>query len=411
MRKLGKGHSVLFFASREVWNRIQERLPDSELDSSHVLCWTMLETCTQIKADTALWASQGLNFERRITAWEDHKAGRKSSSWLSEILREKESRTLEELYGVKGDCRELVWGEGPSERVQAIRRRCEDFGLSSTRSGTLLEEQERELSREVEEERQVERVVGAEPLKHRTDKALETFIRNARISDTFISVEECLKHTSAPIPSGTFSSRTLRATEDFCNTVSIRGHSSGVMNDFLRNVQWMLSSTISDTCIIISPFEANEMLPLIRKSKTAYLHLYTPRVRRNMRSFEELSFFTVPRARSPPLVALALHELNLFAGQLFFRDQNAIDELCCILGIYLKTIPDEYKQYTDASGFVVGEEARNALGILDGAPRDDPVPFLRELIGWRRKGQSFTLTHLGQILRGRGVDDCDLDLI
>src|SRR5690242_15537487 len=93
MRKLGSGHSVLFFASGEIWRNVV----------------AMRETCKQIKHNGVLWASQGLNFDMRDTAWEENSAQRLSAGDLSGVLQEQESRTLEELYGVKMNITPVGW--------------------------------------------------------------------------------------------------------------------------------------------------------------------------------------------------------------------------------------------------------------------------------------------------------------
>jgi hypothetical protein len=412
MRKLGSDHSVLFFASQEIWRKIQKAIGSHAnvgLDSSDVLVWTMRETCAQIKDNSALWASQGLNFDRRYIAWEDYNEQGWSTNRLAEVLQEQEARTLEELYGVRDQyaCH-WAWSAELSQRGWAIRKRCQMFGIFSLKESALLEEQERELAHEKEDERQVEKLLDAQPLDHHTDQALVSFIKSGTTSDSFISLRECLKNTSALPPMGIFRSTHLRATKDFYNTISLPNRSSGEMNGFLRVVQWILSNHQSAEYILISPFEANELLPRIRKSKSAFLHLYSPRVSRNTRSFEDLQFFAVPRPRSSSLLhSPTIHELNLFAGQLFLLDWESFEGLCGMLGLHLKLIPDEYKRMVDAGGFVKGREARVALGIRDCAISASPVSFLVELIGWRRKGQGFTLTHLGQILRGNNLDDSE----
>jgi hypothetical protein len=411
MRKLGSDHSVLFFASQEIWRKIQKGSDDAHLDSSNVLEWAMRETCIQIKNNSSLWASQGLNFDVRQTAQEKHKSGTLSDDQLAEILQEPESRTLDELYGVRdGSSVERRGNAEPSEREQAIRKKCEEFGAWVFRDSALLEEQERELAHEKEDERQVERPLVATALEHRIDPALWSFVRSGATSGSFISIPDCLKNTSAPLPAGMFRSANLCATTDFYNTISIPKSRalSGAMNNFLRTVQWILSNSQSTTYLLISPFEANVLLPKIRKSRSAFLHVYAPRVSRNTPSFEDMQFFTVPRPRSGFLMdSWTGQELNIFAGQLFLLDRKSFEELCSLLGLHLKAIPDAYKKYVDAGGFVRSAKARRALGIQDCAMESSPVAFLSEFIGWRRKGQGFALTHLGQILHGHNLENSE----
>src|ERR1700733_2585342 len=122
MRKLGSDHSILFFVSGEISRKIRSFIGDNKetLDSSDVLVWTLQETCTQISNDSSLWASQGENFDRRHTAWEKYKDGKLTQSEVAKVLREPESRTLEELYGVR-DEEDSNGGAPLSVRQQTIR--------------------------------------------------------------------------------------------------------------------------------------------------------------------------------------------------------------------------------------------------------------------------------------------------
>jgi len=181
------------------------------------------------------------------------------------------------------------------------------------------------------------------------------------------------------------------------------------MDDFLRTVQWILITPKSpNSMLLLSPFEANELFPEIRLSQNASLHLYSPRTSRKVRSIEDLDFFTV--SRRPDFIRphrLVIHELNLFAGQLFFRDRASFEEVCEMLGIWLRELPDELRGKTDAGGFVQDEDARKIVGIRNCLFSKNPMAALRELVGWRRKGQGFTLTHIGLVLHGNnlGVDE------
>jgi hypothetical protein len=410
MRKLGTDHSILFFASGEISRKIRNLIGEDEkpLDSSDVLVWALRETCTQIVNDSSLWASQGENFDRRQTAWEKYQDGKLTRSEVAKILREPESRSLEELYGVRDE--DDSNGDAPlSERQQLIRERCQQFGIQSGGSSALLEEQERELAHEKEEERQVQRTVGATPLEHTLDPALITLVQTGQYSPSLklVSLLGCLQKTTqsstlSTISKHFFQSDQLFATKDFSGTITL---SSGVvMDDFLRAVQWILITTESPRLLLLSPFEANELLPKIRSSRYTSLHIYSPRTSRIVRPIEDLDFFTVSRRRQftrpEPRV---MHELNLFSGQLFFRDRASFDYVCDMLGLRLGKIPDTLRGKIDTGGFVQDEDARQIAGIRNCLFEKNPVAFLRKLVGWRRKGLGFTLTHIGFILHGNNL--------
>ncbi|KAF7345358.1 hypothetical protein MVEN_01553700 [Mycena venus] len=197
MRKLGKNHSVLFFASAEIRSKITAATgvrPD-QIDSKHVLLWTIRETCAQIQDNGSLWANQGLNFDARHTALQEYDASDRSYTSAVEALLERESRTLEELYGVA--LRSESQGVEPTSQLQRdIQRRCQELKITPSDSA-LSEEQERELAHEKEAEREVERIAGAQACEH-YDRDLELFIRTGTIGphNSFISLEDCLARTS-----------------------------------------------------------------------------------------------------------------------------------------------------------------------------------------------------------------------
>ena len=78
-----------------------------------------------------------------------------------------------------------------------------------------------------------------------------------------------------------------------------------------------------------------------------------------------------------------------------------------MLGLYLGKIPEKLRGKIDAGGFVQDEDARQIVGIRHSLFNINPVAILRELVGWRRKGQGFTLTHAGLVFRRNnlGVDE------
>ncbi|KAJ6561074.1 hypothetical protein DFH09DRAFT_1035925 [Mycena vulgaris] len=416
MRRLGKDHSVLFFTSAEIWSKIKTATQAQDLDSSHVLLWTIQETCTQIRDNGSLWANQGRNFDARRTALEEYPTRRPYPSLVA-ALQEREARSLKELYG---DDNPESRNESEAPKLSPLQieidKKCEEFGIVSSHNA-LSEEQERELAHEKEDERELERIAGAKPLDHRDDD-LRSFINTGviRQPNSFISLEDCLANTSwiSLLPQGTiFRGNNLRATKDFRDTVVLPADPARSMDSYLRPVQWILSSSMagSDVLVLISPYEANEWLPLIRHSKFVSLHLYSPRVSRSaFWSFERLDSFTVPRQRRTPNRQL-IHKLNLFAGQLFCADKTSMKEVCGILGLHLQSVNDreDLQGMVDPTGFVRDRRARMALAIDACAFDSTPLPFFRQLYAARRKGQGFALTHMGQILRGNDPKDPDFE--
>ncbi|KAB5513475.1 hypothetical protein GE09DRAFT_1266739 [Coniochaeta sp. 2T2.1] len=119
----------------------------------------------------------------------------------------------------------------------------------------------------------------------------------------------------------------LLVTQDFARTVEDTG--PGYVSDaYQRGVQWVVTSSAERG--------PNGMPPVT-------LHAYFPRSSVAFRSMEDLTTYTVPAvvadwAPAPELVM----QLNLFAGQLYFRSCGEYVRLCRYLGLaYTENKGDE----------------------------------------------------------------------
>ncbi|KAL1679094.1 hypothetical protein EV122DRAFT_210576 [Schizophyllum commune] len=418
MRKLGRagGHSILFLASSEIQSRIRDCIKDNnkQLDSSDVLVWTMHETIRQTTENGALWVNQGLNFDVRQAAWEafDNR-GRSGEDELTKVLLEREAHPLKDLYGLHDTAEDIDDEGGQTARQREIFQRCNKFGFAVSRSSRLLEEQERELAHEKETEREVQRAPPAEPTTHAVSPHLKALVKTgASTFEAFRSLHSCLARTSVQTQVSDVSSIFLQgqhilATNDFVRTIVVSPKLLHEKDGFIRPVQWIVSTKNSpDVLLLISPFEANDIIADIRRSPDARLHLYAPRVSRNTRAFDDLTFLITPSSAAtsmlPPTNAI-IHELNLFAGNLFLRNEAAYREVCQLLGLHLGEIPDALKGKVGVDGFVAQPADRAALGIVACVFEKSPSAVLRALLDLRRKGQGFLLTHIGQMLYGNEV--------
>ena len=421
MRKLGSTHSVCFLVSAEVAGYISTAtgVADHQMMSKHVLKWTIQETISQLRTYAPLWAHQGRTFDDRNRAWECYKEGSASGAEFISVLKDKESYSLNELYGMSES---IATSDQESQLKIWIQDRCKEFGVGSTHDARMREEQEREVSQEKEAERQTKRPPPAVPSQHTLHKDVQTFVSTGSIPINvkgILPACRCLLKTTL----GAFVERLETAafphifvTEDFARTIqTTAGHisSTGYTDDFLRPVQWVLSSHKQPSLVLLSPFEANALVDQIRESPFVTLHIYSPRTSRNMRSFEDLQSFMIPHRDSAPAIPPNIvNELNLFAGQLYFASRSAYEGTCEMLGLYLKDPPDSVKLPPDAidiTGFVRNPNARKALSIQHAHFTDNPVAFLRKLTELRRKRQGFLPTHVGQILHSREIPDDEFD--
>ena len=153
-------------------------------------------------------------------------------------------------------------------------------------------------------------------------------------------------------------------------------------------------------CVVLSPYEAQELLPSIRKSKVVALHTYSPRPSVSVRTLEDLSFCAVPAVPESLPDPDIIRHLNLFAGQLYIQDFGEYMMLCEFLGLCSQP-PDDSVQVA-CDGFINPTSRANLeRTIVRVCPfTASPVAFLRMIIALRRKGQSFASSHFGKILNG-----------
>jgi hypothetical protein len=410
LRQLGKGQSVMFFAPGEVDRRIHELIPTGE-DSTEgeirvvdILRWAMHETCEDITRNLPHWAQQGLDHGRRFSAYQQYLSTGDvtilKSAWL-----QPESRTLEQMYDpVKTQGSELYQ---QVKDIPSLRQRLEHLAVTQLTDVSMDEEQEWEVNNEAELERQVEhRLPKAEPTEHTTHPDILTFVRTGNIpphSTCIIpllaptGIDEALDSTPDWSPSP-------RSTLDFATTTEFL--SEDRLTDYLRPVNWVLSSGFGkdSVTIVISPYEANELLPTIRESDKVRLHIYVPKVTASMRSFSDLTFHTIPE--SPPTIAWTFPshirtELNLFAGQLYFDSKEEYDSVCVLFALKMAYLG---AKEIDADGFVrPGNRSSGKSSPLTVSV----IATFKRLMNLRRKGMGYDKTHVGRVLDARPLMDSD----
>lgn len=412
MRKLGYGQSVMFFAPPEVHDQILTvtgKNRKDQVDTADVVRWAIAETCTSTRSSVALWASQGLCYQNTQEAWLDYRhsnVGRIDRSAFSLP----EAQTLEDMYGFEESVDpldiEIPNNSRRREEILDIRKKCGEFGIKSLLGIRRHEEQEREISHEAQREEQVERPPPATPLQHEIHSGLLKFVRTGLTEDRSVFLEAfgSLKtFTSARESWVDGWDGHLRVTHDFARTIKSTCH----LDSYLRSVNWVLSTTKSGDLIVISPFEAGELITHIKSSKHVRLHIYSPRVTNTMEPFEDLSFLTLPYGSEPPRLVQGslIRQLNLFAGQLFLKDFDTYKDLCRFLSLYAdSSLSVDAEDGVDSDGFVA-PGSRLALDMALSPFDSSPVPFLSQVMALRRKGQDFRPTHMGRILCGHLLDE------
>ncbi|KAK5382430.1 hypothetical protein LTR20_005937 [Exophiala xenobiotica] len=425
MRKLAVSQSVRFFAPPEVDNSIRAFLqqPAGAIDSSHVVRWAIHQSCQALKSQKSIWTLRGLSHSRRRIASTLHLSDDGQvidPDRYLETIRERESRPVTELYGIRSrQERKITFEPTANERVDPIMRdllmEWERIDVTDLTTCGISEEQEREVLHEIEQEREVQRSQGAKPAVPKGWDGLDYLIRHGRAPESaagFYQAFDALKNTrlkSQYVPADW--PMHVVVTEDFLRTIETTkgtGH-----DDFLRPVQWVLKAAAVKQPIIISPHEAQIFLPLIRESKHSTLILYQARTGRSMAAFDSMGVYRVPeRDHVDGISAGAITTLNLFAGQLYFTTFDDYRRLCSLIGLW-----DGERSLTlereVANDNFVSPACRQANGWTGCTFKRSPVKLLKAFINMRRLGIEWNHTHMGRVLSGRFLrkEDFEDDLI
>jgi hypothetical protein len=424
MRKLGHGQSVLFCVSEEIKSKIlqskglvlDEKPKEACIDVSDVLIWAVSETCAELRRNMALWATQGARYQHQRAIWAilTSSEGLQMSQEQAELFLEDEAQSLEFRYRpTAATCTakdQLQHFDNLDDgSVAAILKWCEEFDSLQFRASVLQEEQERELSPEIEQERQVEKPRTATPAKHELHQDVITFVETGRIassSPAFQSAFATLSNTSAAehLNPKQFPDD-IRVTADYTRTINLVGKNP-CTDSFQRPIQWILTSTgggkVVQQLVIISPYEAQELMPRIRKSKYVVLHDYAPQLSLAFPTLDSLRLYTRPPLpegwRLPTHLRL---QLNIFAGQLYFNSFDDYKETCDILGLAWKETGKELT--VEADGFIVRKHGDPKVRF-----KKSPVNFLKVLFTRiRRNCEGIDKTHWGRVLGGEVLTEED----
>ena len=417
MRKLGQGQSIVFCVPEEIKIKILARMskPDcSPVEVVDVLCWAISETCIDLQRSMALWAAQGRRFESQKLLWEQTKTNDvlTMTATQAEAFLEQESQSLADRYHPRtsGEKSAFSGWDSSNGNIMRIIQRCQEFGSLDFDSAIFQEEQERELAPEVEEERQVENPARATANHHDIHPKVELLARTGqlyRFSSGFMPAFQSLRGSSAAkyLDVGYFPSDLL-VTSDFAHTIMSRGKDH-ISDSYQRRVQWVVTTNGAGSSknilgmVIISPYEAQQLLPLIREHNKVTLHLYAARPGASFQPLDQLNFFTQGKVfHHDSIPRTFIIQLNLFAGQLYLSSFTEYVELCDSLGLAWKAT--DGSMVVNADGFIVSN--------TQGSFRQSPVGFLKVLMSKiRRNGEDIDKTHLGRILNGELLTERDFE--
>jgi hypothetical protein len=420
MRKLGKGQSVEFCVPWEIEQKNfllkpHEKAGEREVTVSDVLKWVIIETCHDLRKAIPLWLNQGVRFKKQRTFWSQHQ-GNDACGWAEQFLEE-EAQTLDQRYRPKNGRINLdsFLDKAGVSRINELRARCDEFGLTELHTASLQEEQERELSPETEQERQVEKPPAAEPETHSISQSLRDWILKGSSSMNMALFKsehkpafQTLKNTSAAqcFDVQSFPSNVC-ATLDFAKTIKRTFGINNYSDSFERPVHWILTGKCQPEpicLVIISPFEAQELLPLIERSRHVALHLYAPRVNLAFESLDHLQLYRISGKRTLDAIPrTSILFLNLFSGQLYLSSFNDYMSVCDLLG--LAWGPTDDSVILGPDGFIPPGSGGKFVNRSNFS--QSPVQFLRVLIEQIRQDcESIEKTNIGKIFEGVRLLKC-----
>ncbi|KAL9082103.1 MAG: hypothetical protein Q9159_006713 [Coniocarpon cinnabarinum] len=290
----------------------------------------VIETWSTTKQDGPQWITQKVHYDaqRRVYIQKDGSIVTRADA--IELL-EGDAQTIEERYVTtlaEPNDDSLLAHQGLDDHLQA---NAQEFAISLRQSSTYAEEQERELSPEIERERGAERPNREQPYvyaMHTDVLALVRFGTFNKASTAFVPAFEVFQQTTARalFTADEFLER-IWVTRDFVNTIEPSVPCN--LDEFLKPVQWVLRLRDGEkcSCVVLSPYEANKAMPDVLQYGATELVVYSPRVSRTPRPFDEFSFGGVDHALLQTNNRLDLF-LRLFAGQLYLKNYQQYKNLC-----------------------------------------------------------------------------------
>lgn len=154
--------------------------------------------------------------------------------------------------------------------------------------------------------------------------------------------------------------------------------------------------------VIISPFEAQNLIDVITTHGRVVLHLYAPRLLLGFEPLDELRLYTTPALPDgwaiPPWLIL---QLNLFSGQLYFASFAKYTAVCDMLGLDWRGCAGKQEQKVSgvgADGFV--DPLFRTTDAETGCTfQHSPVGFLKVYLSKvRRDSKGIDRTYMGKML-------------
>jgi hypothetical protein len=461
MRKLGQGHSLIFWSSDEVYRQIVllkkcllHQNPQIDMDNhsdsfqlKDILRWVYENTQEATWDGLYHWALQSLSFQRKVNAfqnihWTNHQQiyTDQMMEELAEKCLEPEIIELKRMYGVPrvlqtiSEIYTILYQQSnilTSEQIHnAVLKRMYAYGGSKQRLSQVLdEEQQRELEQELAQEQQREQeheqkrprsIHPCQPILHDEIKRLcnlDDFMLNlsalplvfrplsyAFIDSTFFEV--CQPNNWQP---------NFWVSTEFQRVIETKGES---LDLFLRPPRWIIVYR-NEHIIFVNAFEANWLMGQLHhlyhqkqfnRSSTTTLRLLLPRLNKNQSIFVNTLALTIPPLIPTIHDAVAfvlpvkwLVELFIFNGTVYFETVEEQIAYCQCLALCPKprtTIEENAFEngWIAVDGFVQEPEHRYQLQIHRARFTSNPLTFVKQLLKNRNNSNALITSHVGSII-------------
>ncbi|KIW67043.1 hypothetical protein PV04_06320 [Phialophora macrospora] len=447
LRQLATTQSITFFAPPEVHQSILDlrcKGDHSHLDSNDVVRWLLEQTCQGLENLQPLFYAQGVNYCQRIQAVQNNPQylsnPAQRDAYLG-ALQDHEQQSLKSLYEPrtlkkKNRVKDEKFDGRIGLHIKELERRrkaFQDTGSAVHASALQEVEQEREVAVEAETIRERQKPVYFHPLTFSgLAHALREFVLSGalRLDDgIWESAFSYMKRSatglkySAELPA----SPQVLVSAEFRQAVIVP--SGKVNDDFLRPVQWLLWSTTTKTAVLVSPEEAEELIPLCREAPKRVVHLlsYAAPVTQKMLQFNNLDYYAVPALPLGWSAPMWLRvQIGIFAGRLYFPFEE-LGHIRDFLGLG----NDDPSNFQSDLAIEIEEERMESSSSSEEnqtAGHDEPqilqddkiitkearaaklkatrmLTFLHAWLGTRGRGQDFTHTPMGYICARKALTE------
>ncbi|KAE8377081.1 hypothetical protein BDV26DRAFT_293508 [Aspergillus bertholletiae] len=414
LRQLGTTQSITFISPPEVHQSIldvRQKSVQANLDSSDVLAWLINQTCNNNRELQPLYLSQGVDFCHRMQASINHKnflVHPDHRNAYIEQLKRPEQQTLEQLYQPQSHERydmmtpptvpTTTFTGNLTCFIDQLRHSYATPSANGSIKNAALEEveQEREVAFEIEQEREIQRPLTMKAYRY---PGLHSSIRNFAIlgclkgNEGYVKAATVLESTDLGAKYGTNASTFLRflcVSTEFTRTVVKKKRTKSIDN-FLRPVNWLLLNSQTNVGLVIIPEEAEELIPIIRKTQSSSVHLimYAAPFTKRMLQFDRLKYYalpSLPKGWSPP--PWLLFELGILAGRLYFQFSGH------------KFLLEQLELDPDNPTTHINLATDSNAAACDNYFVRSRLNFLQDWLTLRRQGQDISHTPMGYVCQG-----------